>query len=308
LAYTIPGASDAPLAIMLSSTLRQTPNVSASRACRCDRYKVSPSARAMLFKQQRRDLWFGPWFPHIDSELLRAHRRRHRMLRYRYMDSVDRRRPWDNSGQFDDHSTHSSHYSHKSARKSAGGGKKDAQGSPSIGLWDKVEALERDIADYLFPSRKTPSQRPGASEPSLQNIRTYLNNQRAPEETAISGSTHSDGSRIAIDPESTFIDPITNRRVSKVSPPHIVPQTSASTSFTPKFEDLDREVPLAKDRVTEDKSAKRDSDRDDPSCWNDRVSHLDPGWQKADEVSNNLESYEQQSSSESAGAQTVASA
>lgn len=168
---------------------------------------------------QSRGFRFGPWSCHADPDQHREARRRHRVLRYRCMESLNRKLSWEN-GPRDD--------SANAAMKSAMGRFTQARRSPAGGKYVNVddvkswsddlsglrpgrniEDVEREAIDHLFSTRRA-SGKPGDPWTPLQNIRKYLETRRSHTEVTPKSVLHA--TTTAGGQDGSFIDPITNRR------------------------------------------------------------------------------------------------
>ena len=137
---------------------------------------------------QSRGFRFGPWSCHADPDQHREARRRHRVLRYRYMESLNRKLSWENNPRDD---------SAKAAVKTVMDRFTQTRRPPTGGKyvniddvksWSddlsgqrpgrNIEDVEREAIDHLFSTRKTGAER---SEPwnPLQNIRKFLEMRRS---------------------------------------------------------------------------------------------------------------------------------
>ncbi|POR32578.1 Uncharacterized protein TPAR_07216 [Tolypocladium paradoxum] len=193
---------------------------------------------------QSRGFRFGPWWCHADPDQHREARRRHRALRYRYMESLNRKLSWENSPLED---------SAKGAIMGAMARFTQTLRSPARGkyvnvddakTWSddlsgrrpgrNIEDVEREAIDHLFSTRRA-SGKPSDPWTPLQNIRKYLETRRSHAEATPETVLHATTS--AGEQDRGFIDPITNRRMATPSS-----GDGASASATRKSEDVDHDA------------------------------------------------------------------
>lgn len=191
-----------------------------------------PLARPSV--HQCRGFRFGPWgSADQDPDLHRDARKRHRTIRYRYIESLNRRLSWDNQAGLEDTKAALKKAMSDVIRSAAVDGTRvahvkdvgNAKPDDFAGLRPgrNIEDVERDALDHLFRSNKDKADDAPIKTP-LSNIRKYLKTQRTPRDVTPGEVLRA--TAVVDDPDS-IIDPITNRRVPR------------DTSFTPKTEDVD---------------------------------------------------------------------
>lgn len=219
---------------MLSTTSRRFQGARPSEARRCLRAGISrPTTAARLgATQQTRHFHFGLWSSIYEYDSLRSPRPRGRVVRYRYMESITRRLSWDNNSKPDGSKLVSAS---DSKELNAQSHEPWAKSPPSTRQSSIADELREDILESLFPSESRQAERnqDGPSSP-LQHIRNRLEQNRSSGEAADS----------IIDDGSDVIDPITNRRVPRAASQRPTRAKTAKSSFTPKFEDLDKDGPI----------------------------------------------------------------
>ncbi|PHH87371.1 hypothetical protein CDD83_8969 [Cordyceps sp. RAO-2017] len=175
-----------------------------------------PGAAGIRHAQQCRNFRLDHWSTNADCPV----RRRHPILRYRYMESLNRNPPWQNSSR-DDGATEftTTAKSWQPSRCPPPDGRyADAD---NVKSWSddisglrpgrNIEDAEREAIDHLF--RVNTSVKCSSPWPSLQYIRTYLRKRRSPPqpvtpESVLRATTEQP-------PSGSVIDPITNRRVQE---------------------------------------------------------------------------------------------
>ncbi|PNY23115.1 Uncharacterized protein TCAP_06936, partial [Tolypocladium capitatum] len=176
---------------------------------------------------QSRGFWFGPWPCHADPSQHREARRRHRVLRYRHMESLHRKLSREN-GPRDD----SAMGRFPQSRHSPAGSKcVDVGGSDDLsGLRPgrNIQDAEREVVDHLFGTRIA-SSKPSNPRTPRKNIRKYLETRQS--HTKVTPESVSHATATAGEQDGGFIDPVTNRRVTSSS-------DGAMASATRKSEDV----------------------------------------------------------------------
>ena len=209
------------------------------------------------------------------------------MARYRYMESIHRKGHWDHDGKPDQsaraalkeafaefgrwpHMRPRPQYANVDEVKSWS----DDMSSGRPGR--NIEDVEQDAMDHLI----RPVYEYDLWKSPLQNIRQYLHTCRAPK-----GTTPEEVIRATTDIKegAGTIDPITNRRVPQAasrtaggseplqSTSTVQSETTAGTSFTPKYEDLDEYGPVKDGMALASKAreAPSDSGKYGPVRWNE---------------------------------------
>jgi hypothetical protein len=176
---------------MLTSVLSQSASGARPLSIRSPGAKTLASVGASLLNnrhaQQTRDYRFGLWSSFLEPEYRRSVRQRHRIIKYKYAESLNRRLSWDPSPPPEDPKAslrrHLGRYCHWPVwqlgnRMASSAGSRD----PNEGAPDSASRFRHDTAPSRSPWSKE-SQRNSVSESSAT--------------------------------EECFIDPITNRRVWK---------------------------------------------------------------------------------------------
>ncbi|KAF7561926.1 hypothetical protein G7046_g2213 [Stylonectria norvegica] len=282
---------------MLSTASRSSP-----RARSLHSSALSSSSAALLqsrHSQQCREFSFGVWSSYLSPELQKEGRRRHRMFRYRYMESLNRNLSWDNNLRADNPKV--------AMKKAISEFSKSTAGHPTsqpttkytnldeIKSWsdevtgvrpgENIEDVERGAIDHLLRGDKHASQETVWMSP-LHKFRKYLDTQHAPEtvtpENVLRATTK--GKQ-----DASLIDPITNRRMPKQILKQTLKSNTASkyqdldkyepASFddrapgvdsTPKYNDLDKYHPIEDVDSSKSQSTKYDDvDQYEPVRWNE---------------------------------------
>ncbi|CAM1503222.1 Fc.00g079980.m01.CDS01 [Cosmosporella sp. VM-42] len=270
---------------------------------------LSPSTTALLqsrHAQQCREFSFGGWSSYFHPESQKEGRRRHRMIRYRYMESLNRNLSWDNSLR-----AHNSKVAMKKAMAQFAA-RTEARGKYAnlndVKSWSddlsggrpgkNIEDVERGAIDHLFNGDKTTQYDYGSWKSPLQNIRNYLHSQSAPEpvtpEDVLHATTTGNGD----------IDPITNRRIPKykdLGKYGPVEDVSASKpqQEKPKYNDLGKYKPArhnepdGQQKPTPEETSKQydDVDKYGPVRWNEPDGQQKPSVEEKSKEYKDLHKY-----------------
>ncbi|KAH8694566.1 hypothetical protein BGZ61DRAFT_452112 [Ilyonectria robusta] len=275
---------------MLSTTHTSRAKILQSRAGT----SLSPSTSLLRCGLQTRQLCFGAWSLSVGSG---SHGRRRHRARYQYMESLNRNLSWDKDA-------------HKTIKKAMAAFARATEPSnkkyvnvDEIKSWSdessgtrpgkNIEDVERGAIDHLIRGDKPLSYDYDMWSP-LHNIRSYLESQRGSRSI-----TPKDLKGDAAETE-TYIDPITNRRVSKSTPMYNDLDGYRPTEFSssepvsspPKYDDLDKYVPV-KDTSAPQPTKARYEDQDEYEAvrWNepDGLRKITP--EEASKQYNDLDKY-----------------
>ncbi|KPM36529.1 hypothetical protein AK830_g10053 [Neonectria ditissima] len=173
-----------------------------------------PSGATLLQSRcslQTRGLCFGAWSMYLGSGANREGRRHPRAVRYRYMESLNRNISWDNNSSKTIKKAMAA--LHRASNTSNG---KNYVNVDEVKSWSdefsgarpgkNIEDVERGAIDHLIRGDRPLNYEYDMWKSPLHNIRSYLESQRE-SQTNAQAAAESDN--------STFIDPITNRRATK---------------------------------------------------------------------------------------------
>ncbi|KAJ3525425.1 hypothetical protein NM208_g11646 [Fusarium decemcellulare] len=213
---------------------------------------------------QTREFNFGPWSSSSTSSESRQSRRRHRVFRYQYLESLNRTLSWENNPK-------------AAIKKAMAGFGRPADSGKYVNVdqvksWSddlsgvrpgmNIEDVERSAIDHLIRGDQTANIRT-----TTPNNMHHFNGRRraraATPEDVLQTTAQGEG--------ATYIDPITNRRASKKSsmtgptaryedlegyePTDFVDVTTEAHS-APKYEDLDKYGPVKDGKPTDKPSGK----------------------------------------------------
>ncbi|KAH7146324.1 hypothetical protein EDB81DRAFT_947311 [Dactylonectria macrodidyma] len=227
----------------------------------------TPTALQLRCSLQTRHFCFGAWSVSSGSGSHHDGRRRHR-ARYQYMESLNRNLSWDKDANKTIKKAMAA-FAQASKRHN-----KKYVNVDEIKSWSdefsgtrpgkNIEDVERGAIDHLIRGDKPLNYGYDMWKSHLNNIRSYLESQR--------------GSK-PIPKDETFIDPITNRRVSKSSPSLMYNDldgykstdfsTSEPVNSAPKYDDLDRYGPTEGSSNPQRKTRYKDLDQYSSALWNE---------------------------------------
>ncbi|KAJ6444998.1 conserved serine-threonine rich protein [Purpureocillium lavendulum] len=251
----------AKLIVIAQQSSRQVPFAGAGAAC---------ALRSRQSPQQCRAFRFGPWSARADCGAQRDGRRRHKGMRYKCMETLNRNLSWENSprpGEAD--AAMKSILTRGLARRATLSGRyvdADAVKSWSDDLSGlrpgrNIEDVEREAIDHLFGANKARAQRGDPWMP-LQNLRNFLHSQRPPVDVTpesvlhatTTGSDHDSG-----------IDPITNRKRVQAQ------ESGQSYQDLSGYSSAPLDDPNAPRKLTPEEESKqyKDLDKYKPVSWNE---------------------------------------
>ena len=151
-----------------------------------------------------------------------------------------------------------------------------------------IEDVERELMNHLTRTSHRAESQPGPLKSLLRGLRNHPEAQRAPKEVTPQEVLHATTSA-----DTVTIDPITNRRVSKqhtgAQIRSMKNKVSDSTSFTPKFEDVDHHPNLqatpSPSRATLSSEPKDDTDNyqeEDSKKYEDLDKYRPERWNEPD--------------------------
>lgn len=266
----------------------------------------APRARALHSRRasvscttcQQRAYRFGPWAPDdVGSSSNKEGKRCHRGFRYRYMETINSK-SWGEEPQateadpalvtatellkqsMESQPTPQKGPKHINIQKNL-----KPDDTPGTRPGQNIEDVERDAINHLFDSYSghTNANFNNMWKRPLNNVRNILHPAKAPKD--VTPSEVLDATTTATEVDEGQIDPITNRRKSKQAA-----SNGESSTFTPKFEDVDHHPNLQADktpnenyekvqwnepdglpRVTREEKSKQydDLDKYKPQKWNE---------------------------------------
>lgn len=207
---------------MLSTASRASPRARLLQSSPAASSSALLSSRCAL---QTREFCFGAWATHHHG---RDGRRRHRAARYHYLESLNRNHSWDNDAnkaikKAMDAFAQASQTTHK-RYVNPEEVKSWSDEVSGVRPGKNIEDVERSAIDHLIRGDKPLSYDHDMWKSSLRNIRNYLGSHRDGQNVTWRNTTSS------VD-DSTFIDPITNRRRAK--------NASSQSGPAPLYNDLD---------------------------------------------------------------------
>ncbi|KAK7741692.1 hypothetical protein SLS53_004750 [Cytospora paraplurivora] len=202
------------------------------------------SAVGLRNLQQTRGFRFGMWFTHIDPELHHEIRRRHRIMKHKYAEQINRRLSWDKH-PFAEDARHAlrrmmktywiSHDARPGGRyvDDAEPDKQRTPGSSDLRPGENIEDVEHGAMDHLLfgkdKNQKARRPHPGSKRRA-----------RSAKSASVPHSSYG-----CLERDDFVIDPITNRRVAKHPAPNtpkdsvnVPPQTSESDELGELYPDL----------------------------------------------------------------------
>ncbi|ROW13984.1 hypothetical protein VPNG_04091 [Cytospora leucostoma] len=202
------------------------------------------SAVGLRNLQQTRGFRFGMWFTHVDPELHHEIRRRHRIMKHKYAEQINRRLSWDKHPFAEDarHALRRMMKTYWISHDARPGGRyvddaePDKQRTPEssdLRPGENIEDVERGaMYDLLFGKDENQDVRkpqPGSKRRA-----------RSAKSASVSHSSYG-----CLERDDFVIDPITNRRVAKHPAPNtpkdslnIPPQTSETDELGELYPDL----------------------------------------------------------------------
>ncbi|KFH45286.1 hypothetical protein ACRE_039060 [Hapsidospora chrysogenum ATCC 11550] len=274
---------------MLVTTARSVPRARALQSRRS-------ATLACVTCQQRRGLRLGPWSCSRDSELHRDGRGRHRNLRYQYMESFMRKRPWTYETLSDDAKDTTQTATSHDKQPSAASLKTDRYGNieQDVKSWSdelsgvrpgrNIEDVERELMNHLIQPRGIGGKfANGRLKSSLGHLRNFLHPQQPPKEVTPQDVLHATTSAEA---DEGAIDPITNRRIPTQAPAHTSTQAVAESSD-----------------ASDKNNVKSDSDNYGPVRWNEPNGLQRPTPEEESKEYNDLDGYKPVSWNEPDGLQ-----
>ncbi|OLN95832.1 hypothetical protein CCHL11_02688 [Colletotrichum chlorophyti] len=227
---------------MLATASRSSPSVGGLHAGRVSAIRSlvhsSPAPMKASHYGQTRGFRFGAWSSYLDPEFQRQMQRRQRNIRYKYIESINRKLVGESNSRSEDsrvvmkkmmaqcwirhgHTRSNGRYVKAENLKSA------TDESPGIRPGQNIEDVERTAINALFTSRRAGTYEYDLWQSPLQNIRNYLGNQIRTKST--SSASRDSGSEI---------DPITNRRIhSDLTPQSVFDNSSTQHTQEPFFPD-----------------------------------------------------------------------
>ncbi|KAI3543698.1 hypothetical protein CSPX01_06021 [Colletotrichum filicis] len=188
---------------------------------------------------QTRGFRFGAWSSYLDPEVQRQLRLRQRHIKYKYMESINRKLSWDPNSRAQDsrivmkkmlaqcwirqgHTRSGGRYVREEDVKKGGSGE-----TPGTRPGQNIEDVERSAINALFSGKRANPLEYDLWQSPLQNIRNYLGSQTRSKYTAAAGRD--------VSPD---IDPITNRRMhSSHAPQSVFDNSSDKNTQEPFFPD-----------------------------------------------------------------------
>ncbi|KAK5991473.1 hypothetical protein PT974_09756 [Cladobotryum mycophilum] len=238
---------------MFSSTQAASPRARLLIARHALKSKPVVSIETVVKPQQARQLSLDRW-THVSSHLHREVRRRHRLFAYKCMDSLHRYLSWDNNprsenskvamrkvmAQWVQSNSKSNNYTNVDEIKSWSDDVSGMRPGRSI------EDVEREAINQLFKTHAVWSS-------PLQAMRDHIHAGRAPREVTAEDVLQATAGRDGMN----FIDPITNRRVTR--------------SEHGRYSAADIDNPNAPRKLTPEEQSKLYEDLDEykPTRWNE---------------------------------------
>lgn len=213
--------------------------------------RILGASNAVLIRhrqQQTRGFRFGMWSSYLDPDYNREIRRRHRMLKHKCADTLNRRMSWEKHPMAEDARVAlkrmvNHYWTSRDARP--GGRFVNVEGFKSYTPENKagvrpgqnIEDVERGAMEHLFFRSK-----PGRQDyeydywsTPFQNIRKYWAQQHsspAPKKEVFRTTYRSDGSQSSELHRDYVIDPITNRKVARHPAPDVPKDGAESPAKT----------------------------------------------------------------------------
>ncbi|KZL79418.1 conserved serine-threonine rich protein [Colletotrichum incanum] len=229
--------------IMLTTVSRASPSAGGLHAGRAFAIRAlvpsNPAPMKASHYGQTRSFRFGAWSSYLDPEFQRQLRRRQRTIKYKYMESINRKLSWDPNSRAEDsrivmkkmlaqcwirhgHTRSNGRYVREDDVKN--NGSNDASGTRP---GQNIEDVERSAINSLFNGKRAGPYEYDLWQSPLQNIRNYLGSQTRSKSTA---STSRD--------VPSEIDPITNRKIhSSHAPQSVFDNSSEKDTQEPFFPD-----------------------------------------------------------------------
>ncbi|TQN74082.1 hypothetical protein CSHISOI_01359 [Colletotrichum shisoi] len=228
---------------MLTTVSRASPRAGGLYAGRASTARIlassDPAPMRASHYGQTRSFRFGAWSSYLDPEFQRRLRRRQRTIKYKYMESINRKLSWDPNSRAEDsrivmkrmmaqcwirrgHTGSDGRYVREDGDKNSG-----LNDSPGTRPGQNIEDVERSAINSLFTGKRAGSYEYDLRQSPLQNIRNYLGNQTRSKSTASTSRN-----------VPSEIDPITNRRIhSSRAPQSVFDNSSEKATQEPFFPD-----------------------------------------------------------------------
>lgn len=202
--------------------------------------RVLGASNAVLIRhrhQQTRGFRFGMWSSYLDPDYNREIRRRHRMLKHKCADTLNRRMSWEKHPMAEDAKVALkrmvNHY--WTSRDTRPGGRfvnvdgfkaYMSENKTGVRPGQNIEDVERGAMEHLFfRSKPTKQDEYDLWSSPLQNIRKYWSQQQhsspAPKKKVFQATYGSDALQGSELHREFVIDPITNRKVAKHPAPNV---------------------------------------------------------------------------------------
>ncbi|GKT93368.1 conserved serine-threonine rich protein [Colletotrichum tofieldiae] len=228
---------------MLTTVSRASPSAGGLHAGRASAIRAlvpsNPAPMKASHYGQTRSFRFGAWSSYLDPEFQRQLRRRQHTIKYKYMESINRKLSWDPNSRAEDsrivmkkmlaqcwirhgHTRSNGRYVREDDVKKSG-----STDPPGTRPGQNIEDVERSAINSLFTGKRAGPYEYDLWQSPLQNIRNYLGSQTRSKSTA----------SISRDVPSE-IDPITNRKIhSSHAPQSVFDNSSEKDTQEPFFPD-----------------------------------------------------------------------